>query len=294
MRGTARNGSKGDRVRGAPSARRSAGRLRRPAGVLALLLAIPALAGDVQVLCPPGLRIVLDGTPVGTSSARDDGLFLRDVPPGRHTIRVEADGFVPQSYEVEVGEAPTEVRVAELVPLPPEPVATPRGEQPARFTTLVVTSAPQNCTVEIAGRREEKTAPTLRLDHLPPGRHRITFTKEGYASISGEIVLHPGTENAVRGDLIAGEVRAVHEGKGSLRLISNPQTCTVRIAGRTRDKVRSVLNVTHLPAGEHRLVVAFKGKQLATTVLIRNRQRTVVRVDLLNREAPFAISYEPE
>lgn len=293
MRGSNGDGTRKTQPQGAGSALDRAGWRRFQMAVLALLMAALALAGDVQILCPPGLLVLVDGTPVGVSSAREDGLFLRRVAPGRHVIRVEAEGFVPQSYEVEVGTAPLEVRVADLVPVSPGPVVTP-VRPPALLATLVVTSAPQNCTVEIAGRREEKTAPTLRLDHLPPGQHRITFSKAGYESVSGEVVLHPGIENTVRGDLIAGQVAVVYEGKGSLRIFSKPETCTVRIAGRIRDKVRSVLNVTHLPAGEHRLVVAFKGQQLATTVLIKNRQRTVVRVDLLEREAPFAISYEPE
>lgn len=279
---------------GAVSAPGLVRRLGCQLAVVALLLALPALGGDVQVLCPPGLRVLLDGTPVGVSTAREDGLFLAGVPPGRHIIRVEADGYLPQSFEVEVGAAPIEVRVADLAPLPTEADTAPREEQPTELATLVVMSAPQNCTVEIAGRREEKTTPTLRLEHLPPGRQHITFAKDGYASVSGDVTLHPGIENTVRGDLMTGEVTVMHEGKGSLRLFSNPLTCTVRIAGRVRDKVRSVLNITHLPAGEHRLVVGFKGKQLATTVLIRDRQRTVVHVDVLDREAPFAITYEPE
>ncbi len=267
---------------------------RTGVAVAALSLAVVASAGDLQVLCPPGLRVLLDGAPVGVCSAREDGLFLRGVAEGRHTIRVEGEGVVPQHFEIEVGTAPMELRVA-----PPQP--TPAGgevvvERPseAATATVVITSAPQNCTVELAGKTEAKTTPTLRLEGIAAGQHRIVFAKEGYETVSRDIVLYPGVETTVRGDLMAGEVVVGHEGKGSLRLISNPATCTVRIAGRTRDKVRAVLNLTHLPAGPHRLVVSFKARQLTTDVVIRNGQRTVVRVDLLDREAPFAVSYEPE
>ncbi len=57
-----------------------------------------SFAGDIQVACGPALRVYLDGTFVGTSSAKDDGLFLANVSEGAHVVRVEKEGFVPQSF----------------------------------------------------------------------------------------------------------------------------------------------------------------------------------------------------
>jgi hypothetical protein len=80
---------------------------------LSVLVLVPAplFAGDIQVACEPGLRVFLDGKLAGTSNAKEDGLFMANVPEGAHVIRVERDGFVPQSYQVEVATLPIEVRV---------------------------------------------------------------------------------------------------------------------------------------------------------------------------------------
>jgi hypothetical protein len=264
--------------------------------LLAVSLAAGASAGDIQVTCDPGLRVYLDGTLIGVSSAKDDGMFLTSVTEGPHTVRVERDGFIPLSYHVEVSGSPIEVKVEGLVPQPPASVAAEQAESAARpaVATLVVTSAPQNCTVEIDGRTETKTTPALIMSDLAVGEHRISFSKEGYTTVSGVVRLHPGIENTVRGDLIAGKVESIHEGKGSLRVFSNPEFCTIQIFGMKRDKTRSVFNLSHIPAGEHRLVVSFKNRQLATDVIIKNGQRTRVTVDMLKQEKPFTVTYEPE
>ncbi len=39
-----------------------------------------------------------------------------NVPTGSHTIRVEKDGFVPQSIQIEISKFPIEVIVGDLSP----------------------------------------------------------------------------------------------------------------------------------------------------------------------------------
>jgi hypothetical protein len=98
----------------------------------------------------------------------------------------------------------------------------------------------------------------------------------------------------VRGDLLAGKVEIVHQGKGSLRVISTPEFCTVHILGMTREKIHPRLNLSYLPAGEHRMIVSWKGHDLATNVLIKDRQRTIVTVSFAKGDVPFVVAYEPE
>lgn len=255
-----------------------------------------SFAGDIQVSCEPNLRVYLDGTLMGVSNEKEDGLFLRDVENGTHLVRVERDGFVPQSYQVEVTGAPIEVKVEKLVPdLMPRPTGTPsviRAKQ--QMGSLVVTSAPQNCTVEIDGKAEDKGIPEMLIEGLAPGEHRITFSKPGYDPIFTVVRLHPGSEVGVRGDLIAGKVETTYEGKGSLRVISTPDLCTVHILGMARQKRRGPLNLSYLPAGEHRMVVSWKSKEMSTNVVISKDTRTIVKVDFTKEGVPFAFSYEPE
>jgi hypothetical protein len=94
-----------------------------------------SFAGDIQVACEPLLRVFLDGKFVGTSSSKEDCLFLANVPAGAHIIRVEKEGFVPQSFQVEVLNLPIEVKVGEFSPEAPvrrdRGPAAPRSNNPS-------------------------------------------------------------------------------------------------------------------------------------------------------------------
>lgn len=265
---------------------------------LLVVMIVPAMsfAGDIQVVCEPGLRVYLDGKLAGTSNAKEDGLFLANVPTGAHVVRVERDGFVPQSFQVEVATLPIEVKVGAFSPAPvirkdPE---TDGATTKQPVGKLLVTSAPQECVVEIDGKTENKSVPILLVEGLAAGEHTIAFSKPGYERISGVVTIRPGVEVTVRGDLMAGKVETVHEGMGSLRVFSTPAHCTVKVAGIIRETANGVLNLSYIPAGEHRIVAEWKGRRLATNVVIANGQRTVVTVSFMKGEQPFVVSYKPE
>jgi hypothetical protein len=77
-------------------------------------------------------------------------------------------------------------------------------------------------------------------------------------------------------------------------VISTPKYCTVRFLGKTLDKTDAILNISHIPAGVHRIVVSWKGRELSSDILIVNGQRTVVVVSFMKGDQPFVVSYEPE
>jgi hypothetical protein len=265
---------------------------------LLIVAIVPVLsfAGDIQVACEPGLRVYLDGKLVGTSNSKEDGLFLANVPAGAHVVRVEKDGFVPQTFRVEAQALPIDVKVGAFStesPLRPEAEAGgSTAKQPVG--KLLVTSAPQECVVEIDGKAENKSVPLLLVDGLAPGEHTVAFSKPGYERISGVVRIWPGVEVTVRGDLMGGKVEAVHQGKGSLRVFSTPAHCTVRFFGMTRETATGVSNFAYIPAGEHRIVVEWKGRRMSSNVVITKGQRTVVTVSFMKGEQPFVISYVPE
>jgi hypothetical protein len=265
--------------------------------MIAFLISAASLsfAGDIQIFCEPGLSIYLDDNFMGTSNKKQDGLFLMDVRKGTHTIRVDKDGFVPQSLQVEVSDFPIEVRVGQLEPEPaarveseatPTPVKKPVGN-------VIVTSAPQNCTVEIDGQTRIKETPQLSIDGLEAGEHTISFTKAGYESISGVVTILAGGEVRVRGNLLDGEVETVNEGRGSLKIYSKPKRCTVHFRDERREKTTLTLNLTQVPAGEYPIMVEIPGRRLTTTVVIRDETRTELEVSFMKGDEPFSVSYVP-
>lgn len=264
---------------------------------LLILVSVTAVSfgGDIQVSCSPGLRISLDGKFIGTSSTNQDGLFIAGVPAGAHTIRVEKEGFVPQNIQIEVSDRPIEVRVGKLSPEPsirylkePEP-----EEVQQLFGELIVTSAPQNCIVELDGKSETKEIPQLSFGRIEAGEHTITFSKPGYETITDVFNIRPGTEITVRGDLFAGKIETLYEGKGSLQVVSNPKRCTIRFRGKIEDKIHSYFNLTQIPAGEYPIVVEIRGRKLTSNVLIIDAHRTVLEVSFVKGEKPFTVSYVP-
>jgi hypothetical protein len=264
--------------------------------VISTIMPALSFAGDIQVACEPGLRVYLDGKFVGTSSAKDDGLFLANVLGGAHVVRVEKDGFVPQSLRVEVEALPIEVKVKAFSPEPPTrhgaETSSAAATQPVG--KLLVTSAPQECVVEIDGKEQNKSLPLLLIEGLTAGEHTISFSKPGYDRISGVVTIRQGVEVTVRGDLKAGKVEPVYEGTGSLRVISTPLYCTVHFLGKTMDKTRERLNISYIPAGEHRIVVSWKNLEVSGKTLIIKGYRTVVEVSFMKGDKPFVVSYEPE
>ncbi len=249
-------------------------------------------AGGIQVSAEPGLQIYFDGELVGTTSAREDGLFLTEVSRGRHTIRVEKDGFQPQKFEVDVLNRPVEVEVGKFVPIVVAPATTPLAAAPAiqEVGSLVVTSAPQNVTVEIDGRVEEKTTPQLAIGGIPVGEHTIIFKKDGYQTVKSVITIEPGAENTVHGDLKASKVEVVHLGMGSLQVRSKPVRCTIWFRDEIHDKAYDRFNLTKIPAGEYPMMVMVPGRKLTTTVLIVDGQRTTVEVSFIKGDDPFVIT----
>jgi hypothetical protein len=269
------------------------------ARLLCLLVAMGAAtvasAGDIQVFCEPGLRVYLDGELAGISSRLDDGLYLMDVGRGTHAVRVEKDGFVPQAYELVVGHEPLEVTVGDFTPLPSEPDdATPppaTADQP--LGSLVVTSAPQNCVVEVDGTPHTKTTPELTIGGLAAGEHTIRIVKPGYESVTKQVTVLPGGTVAVRGNLKAGEVEAVHSGQGALRVLCKPVKCTVRFMGKTATTSGGRLNLTYIPAGEYSLMVSIPGRELKRDIVIMDDHRTIVEVSFIKGDDPFVISNMP-
>jgi hypothetical protein len=264
---------------------------------LLLLIGLPtfSLAGDIQVLCEPGLRVFLDGEFMGVSNAKEDGLFLPNVPIGEHVIRIEKDGFLPQSFTVQIG-LPLEVRVGEFMTEPESPQVeeAPPVKVGRSVGSLLITSAPQNCVVEIDGRSVTKDGPYLSIDDLAAGEHTISFSKPGYDPLSDVVRVAAGAEVAVRGNFKTGKVESVHEGKGSLRVISTPMSCTVRFLGKIREKNDPRLNLSQIPAGEHRIEVSWGGRKLSTKIWIIDGHRTVVTVSFKKGDEPFVVSHEPK
>ena len=137
--------------------------------------------GHIQVKCPPGTQVFLDGTLKGVASADVGGLILQDVLAGEHTVRAVKRAFQPQDEKVLLG--PGEVLVVEFQLSVPRIEIEERGQEAevgleAEVGDLVVQSLPIGCKVECTalGISRGKSLDRMRIENIPIGVYEISFS----------------------------------------------------------------------------------------------------------------------
>ncbi len=173
----------------------------------------PASAGtgDLQVTCDPGVRVFVDNAFKGVSKESEGGLFVSDLTPGQHTVKVLKKGAPPfeKTVDIKAFEA-VEVVVKfgetaeKAVPLTP---AT--GETAAPTGTLALRSAPLGALVSIDG--EKKSGKTdMRIEHIRAGQHTILFQRDG-RDLSGTFTVEPDTTLELKADFKSGVIVNISE-----------------------------------------------------------------------------------
>jgi hypothetical protein len=147
--------------------------------------------------------------------------------------------------------------------------------------------------VEIDGTPHTETTPQMTIGGIAAGRHTVGSIKPGHEEFSDQVTVHPGGTVAVRGKPEAGKLEAVTKGQGSLRVLCKPAKWTVRIMGTVNTTSGGRLNVTHVPAGEYRIVVSIPGREMAENIVIMDDHRTMVEVRFFKGEDPFVVSHPP-
>lgn len=124
----------------------------------------------VTVYSPtPGAHVSFDGGPP------QEVPYFGDLPPGKHKIRVFADGYFDAEEEVS-GDKPIDV-----------PVTLTLRDRPA----LVQVDLASSGEVYVDG-RIAATTPLTRPIEVPPGKHVLTVATNGKKAYSQEVVLERG------------------------------------------------------------------------------------------------------
>jgi tetratricopeptide (TPR) repeat protein len=154
----------------------------------------PAGAGSVAAPPPPppppskprlsvmatqtrGAQIWVDGKPA------IEGIFSDEVAPGKHAIKVSADGYFDEEREVTIQKAPVALDIA-------------LREKPARLTFVTADGA----QISVDGRLVGITPLPVAVD-LPAGSHVITIAKNGHDAFSQEIEMDRGEAKTINAEL---------------------------------------------------------------------------------------------
>lgn len=157
----------------------------------AVLVAGTASATDLQILCPEGARVRLDGADAGVCREVEAGRYLSDLAPGEHVVEIAIPGGEPQRYEIELDEhAPSRLDAREA------------GSREQATGNLYLQCIPQRCTMELAGVSLENDEDDLRIKEVPAGRYVLRFQR-GKKTLETVAFVKEGATTGVRADFLA-------------------------------------------------------------------------------------------
>jgi hypothetical protein len=131
---------------------------------------------------PENARIVLKGR-----SARGPAATIGGLSPGRHVIRVEADGYVTATRDLVLAAGQTTRLDFDLRAI--DPRARPAGAGGGSTGALRVFSGKYSLEVILDGENVRKTTPCL-IGNLAPGEHTVFLKRSGYEVRGGARTVH--------------------------------------------------------------------------------------------------------
>lgn len=185
-------------------------------------------AGSLRVICnAPGAEILFDGEPKGPAN-----VTIPNLPAGQHILEVRAQGFTPQSIEVQITAGEQRIARVELA----------QAQVQRKPTLLRVVTPVPDAEVFIDGASAGR-APVERGD-MSPGKHFVVVRKPGFAEWKREIDLQDGGQMTLTADLSA---------SGVLKVLSNVPGATVLIDGQVVGK--TPLTLDNVAVGDHLIEV---------------------------------------
>jgi hypothetical protein len=139
-------------------------------------------SGDIQVLCPPGVEILLDSKAIGRSNTEMNGIYLENIPVGRHQIEARLPGYqaLEKSVVVERGKTAEIELVFGKSTETVERIGTSDAKSAVAFTSsLEVRSVPTGASLAIDGVAKGQIDTGLRIKNLAVGAHVIRCTSGG-------------------------------------------------------------------------------------------------------------------
>lgn len=151
-----------------------------------------ASATDLQVLCPEGASVRVDGADAGVCQEIEQGRYLRDLSPGKHLVEITTPGGAAERYEIE------------LDPVVPGRLDARAGAAEEHATgSLFLQCIPQRCTIRLAETDLENDADNLRIKEVPAGRYVLRFQR-GKKTLEAVTFVKPGKVAGVRANFLTG------------------------------------------------------------------------------------------
>lgn len=198
-----------------------------------IAIALPKAGGPGTLTLlsdPPGARVRLDDQRLGQTP------YQGEVPPGKHTIVVERDGYVRQEREVTFREGHDVEQSFALAPMPKDPAFS-------------IDSNPAGATVIIDGKQKGVTP---WIGPLEAGRHQLVLKKQGRREVASDFEMPEGRDLGIKLELPPPAANNAPR----LVVVSTPEGAEVLIAG---VEVGATPWAGEVKSGQHDLIIQLAG-----------------------------------
>lgn len=139
---------------------------------------VNAATGDLQVTCEANIRIFIDNDFKGVTNDSENGLFIENLSPGRHTLKAIKKGFDPFVKDISIiASKAIEVKInfgqrqEQIKSLQPE-----EGQTLSQVGNMELRSVPLGAKVTINGKSyQQKT--DFEISNFPIGQHKVSFER---------------------------------------------------------------------------------------------------------------------
>ena len=134
------------------------------------------------------------------------------------------------------------------------------------------------------------------LTGLSSGEHTIMIKKVGFSTKEFTVAVGTAPLQIVVGELVPSsqtnqpettERDAVGRRVGTIEVTSNPQECSVEIAGQIIAKHEPLMTIPRIPVGDYDIRFESSGEVLSTTVVVRADETSRIEADILNNQVKY-------
>lgn len=232
--------------------------------IILILLILSSCVSNIGTLTidsyPKDAEVYINGEYIGNSP------ISKKLSVGTYSVEVKKEGYKDYKKDVEIKKGKETILIANLE---------------RKIGGIKIETDPPQATVFIDGKNYGTTP--LEIYDLEVGKHELVITKEGYKSITKEVLIS---------DEILEISEILEKGVGKIYINSNPKGATVIIDGKEVGK--TPIEIEEISLGRHFLTLKALGYEELTKTIDVTENLNTFTFNLIQINHALIIETEPE